>query len=140
MTAVDKIVKKYKTRNPLELASAMGILVFFEPLGSINGYFTTYSRIKSIHINEDLEGPVRDFTIAHELAHCVLHPRENTHFLRSHTYFSVDKLEIQANDFAVNLLIADDDLMEYQGYTIGQLASVFGLSKELISLRVKKLL
>ena len=42
---------------------------------------------------------------AHELGHAVLHTHANTPFLRKNTFFSVDKLEIEANTFAALLLI-----------------------------------
>lgn len=134
---IDIIINKHGTNDPFAIAKSMGIIVIKEPLGTIRGYYSTSSRIKSIHINQDLSDYQQIFTAAHELGHAVLHPSSNTPFLRNNTCFSVNKLEIQANTFAVHLLISDEDLIEYQEYTTSQLSSIFGLHENLIALRLK---
>ena len=45
---ISKLVNKYQTRNPFELADHLGIIVLFEELGSINGYYNTAFRQKFI--------------------------------------------------------------------------------------------
>lgn len=134
---INKLYKKYYTTNPIELAKCLNIKILFEELGSINGYYNTAFRQKFIHINSNLEEQKQKFTIAHELGHALLHPKANTHFLRENTLFSINKLEKEANLFAVNLLISDEDLREYQGFSISQLSSVFGIHEKLIELRLK---
>ena len=86
---VNRLCRKYGTRDPFELAERMNILVVREPLGSINGYYNQCYRQKFIHINEELEEYRQKFTCAHELGHAVLHPKANTPFLRDNTMFSV---------------------------------------------------
>lgn len=96
--------------------------------------------MKQIHINQNLNEKEAEFTCAHELGHAILHPNASTPFLRSKTFISVDKLEIEANNFAVNLLIPDDtivEIVENRDYTIGQMARLLGYSQELIKLRMK---
>lgn len=66
-----------------------------------------------------------------------MHANQSAAFLRQHTYFSINKLEISANLFAVHLLISDADIKEYKGYTYSQLASIYGCSEELIKLRLR---
>ena len=69
-----------------------------------------------------------------------MHPKANTPFLLANTYQSVDKLEIEANKFAVEFLITDETLYEYlkyQEYTLDQLSRLLGYQKELIELRLK---
>ncbi|WP_418534933.1 ImmA/IrrE family metallo-endopeptidase [Gallintestinimicrobium sp.] len=48
------------------------------------------------------------FACTHELGHVPLHPDANTPFLTKYTYLSVDKYEIEANKFALELLIPDE--------------------------------
>lgn len=134
---IKKLHKKYRTTNPLELAEYLNITVLFENLGTINGYYNTAFRQKFIHINSNLENHKQKFTIAHELGHAILHPNANTPFLRENTLFSVNKLEREANLFAVYLLISDDDLKEYKEFTISQLSSIFGIHERLIELRLE---
>ncbi len=134
---INKLYKKYYTTNPIELAKCLNIKILFEELGSINGYYNTAFRQKFIHINSNLEEQKQKFTIAHELGHALLHPKANTHFLRENTLFSINKLEKEANLFAVNLLISDEDLREYQDFSISQLSSIFGIHQKLIELRLE---
>lgn len=124
---VTQIIKKYKTNNPFELAEALGIDVLYENLGSINGYYTKILRCKFIHVNYNLDEARQRYTIAHELGHALLHPNANTPFLREKTLFSVDKLERQANTFAVELLMPDSLIQQYEGYTIHNIADIVGI-------------
>jgi Zn-dependent peptidase ImmA (M78 family) len=136
LTIISKLIKKHETRNPLKIANNLGIMVLYENLGSINGYYNTAFRQKFIHINENLPEHKQMFTAAHELGHALLHPKSNTPFLKENTFLSVDKLEVEANKFAVNLLISDEELAEYKDYTICQLSMIFGCHEKLIRLRL----
>lgn len=130
----------YKTDDPFDIIRAKNILLLCEELGLIRGYYNLVLRQKQIHLNCNLEGIQRNFTATHELGHAIMHPKANTPFLLANTYQSVDKLEIEANKFAVEFLITDDTLYEYfkyQEYTIEQVARILGYQKELIELRLK---
>lgn len=133
---ISELVNKHQSRNPIEIAENLGIIVLYEPLGSINGYYNTAFRQKFIHINCDLPEYKMKFTAAHELGHAILHPNSNTPFLKEKTYMSIDKLEVQANKFAVHLLISDEDLEEYRELTICQIARSYGCHEKLIQLRL----
>lgn len=134
---VNCLIKRYKTRNPFEIADNLKIIVSYESLGTINGYYNTAYRQKFIHINIDLPAYKQTYTAAHELGHAVMHPKANTPFLRENTYLSIDRLEVEANKFAVNLLISDEDLEEHKEFTTEQLAKLYGLHEKLIQLRLQ---
>lgn len=130
----------YKTDNPFDVIRAKNILLLYEELGLINGYYNLVLRQKQIHVNCNLKGTQRIFTATHELGHAIMHPKANTPFLLANTYQSVDKLEIEANKFAVEFLITDETLYEYlkyQEYTLDQVSRLLGYQKELIELRLK---
>lgn len=131
------LIKKYNTSDPFELADALKIAVYFEELGTINGYYNNPLRMKQIHINSSLNDRAAKYTCAHELGHAIMHPNASTPFLRSKTLLSVDKLEIEANIFAVNLLIPDETIAENQNYTTEQLSRLLGYNQELIELRLR---
>lgn len=133
----EKIRKKYDTSDPFELARCLGIVVLFEELGTINGYFNTVCRQRFIHINQNLTDREVRLTLAHEIGHVLLHPTTNTYFLRSKTRFSVGSFEYEANLFAVCFLISDEELFEYREFSLSQLSAVFGLPEELIEMRLK---
>lgn len=54
------------------------------------------------------------------------------------TCFNTNKFEIEADTFAMDLLISDDDLNEYSDYTTEQLSRLLGYEKRLIELRLKQ--
>ena len=128
--------KKYDTSNPFDLAACLGITVIVEDLGTINGYYNKQLRMKQIHINHNLPDHIQKLTCAHELGHALIHPKANTPFLRNSTFYSVDKLEIEANTFAAELLISDDDIEEYKDFTVEQFSKLTGYHEELIRLKL----
>lgn len=111
---ISKLVKKYGTNDPFELASSLGISVLFMNLGQTYGFFRIYKRVKVLVINNMLEDWIKRFVCAHELGHAILHPDVNTAFLKKNTFYSIGKLENQANEFAVNLLLYDKNLEDYE--------------------------
>ncbi len=126
-----KIVKKHGTTNPFEIAKRKNIIVLFEDLGNTLGFYNTYKRFKFIHINNQINETIQRFVCAHELGHAVLHPKANTPFLRNQTFFSVDRLEIEANTFAVELLLTDEMISAYKDtrLSIQEVAEAHGIPR-----------
>lgn len=127
------MIKKYRTNDPFEIASQKNITVLLSYLGETLGFFSSYKRSKFIHINDDLDDPMKRFVCAHELGHAVLHPGINTPFLRSKTLFSIDRIEREANEFAVELLMPDEIILEYD--TIYEAAAACGVPEDLAVLK-----
>lgn len=127
---VRRLTTSTGTSDPLKIAAQKNILVLYEALGSnIWGYFTYANRIPIIHINNKLPELLARFTVAHELGHFILHPRINTPFLRRNTLLSVDRIERQANQFAIKLLThASTPLV---GQTYFEYLTGFGIPEEL---------
>ncbi len=136
-SVISHLIKRYKTNDPFELADMLNISIFYEELGTINGYYNKPLRMKQIHINQDLNESMKRFTCAHELGHALLHPDVSTPFLRSQTLLSVNKMEIEANTFAVKLLISDDVINDNKDLTTQQLSRLLGYEQALIELRLK---
>jgi Zn-dependent peptidase ImmA (M78 family) len=112
---VEQLTKTYKTNNPFELAAAMNIKVYQWDLHSeIMGFYKYIRRNRFIFININLVDADKTFTCSHELGHAVLHTKVNTPFLRANTFYSIDRLEREANEFAVNLLLYDKSLKDYE--------------------------
>lgn len=132
------LMKKHKTNNPFELASLLNIHVIPWNLHEeINGFYKYDKRNKYIFFNSNLNDEIQRFVCSHELGHAVLHPRSNTPFLRKNTLFSIDKMEIEANTFAVELLMHDEKIDEYREshLTIKEIAEIFGVPQEVSHLK-----
>lgn len=107
------ICKKYHTHSPFEIAYRRGVHVLYENLGNVRGYYSRTMRQSFIHINQSMSRHQQLFTCAHELGHSILHPNTNTPFLQASTLYSVDKLEVQANRFALEISYTDLDLQPF---------------------------
>jgi Zn-dependent peptidase ImmA (M78 family) len=127
------MVKKHKTNDPFCIAEQKNIMILFNYLGETLGFFSTYKRAKFIHINNMLNRPLKRFVCAHELGHAILHPGINTPFLKANTLFSINRLEREANEFAVELLMPDDLIKEYN--TIQEAAAACEVPFEITQLK-----
>ncbi|MCY7774064.1 ImmA/IrrE family metallo-endopeptidase [Bacillus licheniformis] len=103
---IKSITKKFETNNPFKIAKELGIEVVYEDLGRALGYYSRHFRVKVIHINQNANEQSKEFICAHELGHAICHPDANTPFLKKQTLFSTDRIELEANFFAINLLFA----------------------------------
>jgi len=130
---VKRLSDKYDTNDPIRIASEQQILIFYEDFKNIWGYFNSSRRIMMIHVNSNLSEALQRFVIAHELGHRIMHPNVNVPFLRANTLHSIDRIEREANQFAVELLMEDQLLLD--GLTIYEAAAVCGVPVELAYLK-----
>ena len=129
------IAELYNTNNPFEIARVRNIRVLYEPMKTTYGFYVRYRRFQSIILNNELPEEMQRFVCAHELAHSILHADLNVPKLTRYTFFSRDKFEVQANTFAVELLLPDELLREYPDCSIYQLAASFGVPREFVDLK-----
>ena len=64
---VNQIVRKYGTRNPLEIVKAMDIILVRHPLEGVRGFYHYFQRNHIIYVDERLPENELLFVIAHEL-------------------------------------------------------------------------
>jgi len=135
---VQSLVKKYKTRDPYTISKDLGIIVKFENLSpySPKGIFKKVLRRKFIIIN--MTRIVDEFdlraVLAHELGHAIRHFSNSAFFLHDHTLYDRGKFEREANEFAAELLIDENqiDLLYFKNCCIEQIASYYRIPVELI--------
>ncbi|ASF30052.1 hypothetical protein WV34_15355 [Bacillus amyloliquefaciens] len=132
---VKTLTKKFETNDPFEIAKALGIEVVYEELGKTLGYYSRHFRIKVIHINQNASEKCKVFICAHELGHAVCHPDANTPFLKNHTFFSTDRIEEEANFFAVNLLFSSANAC----VTVEEAVKQYGIPKQLVLSNLAKI-
>ena len=134
---VDKLVRKYKTRDPFEMIKGMNVILVSYPLDGVRGFYQYFQRNNIIYIDETLSDHDKMFVLAHEIGHMILHRKSNAIFMDTRTQFKTSRYETEADKFAMELLISDDSLSEYNEYTIDQLSLVYGYHQKLIELRLK---
>lgn len=115
---VRRVTGKYGETDPYRLARAMKIIVRHEPMGlyegCCKGFFIVHCRMKHITINCDLPEELQRVVLAHEVGHSVLHCTSGTMaaFHETVLFDTVDFREYEANIFASELLLSDEDVLE----------------------------
>ena len=124
---VDKLTKKYKTRDPFEIAKGLNIDIVYHDLGNLKGYYYYQSRMKYIVINKNISEDLKPVICAHELGHDRLHLHFAKNFaIREFGLFDMSsKPEREANIFAAELLIDEPRFLELvlAGHTYSDIAS-----------------
>lgn len=123
-----KLIRRYGTDDPFEIAAYRHIAVRYEQLGGLLGYHYHERRCDVIVINCDLDDIMARYVCAHELGHAILHPGINVSFSMPGTCPKTERYEWEADTFAVRLLSHSLDL--YDVITIQQAASLCGIPPE----------
>ena len=137
---VNKIVSKYHSRNPIDIAQRMNIKVAYADLGeNVHGFYQYYKRGMVIYINSSLDEFMQLQVLRHEIGHAVLHRKTNRIFMERSTFQVPDKYENEADLFATFLAISDDDVCEYisNEYTVQQISNMTGCKEKFIEQRIR---
>lgn len=134
---VQILMRKYRTRDPFELARACGVILVYYPLKDVRGFYQYFKRNNIVYVDETLPKFSQALVLSHELGHMFLHKTANAIFMDTRTQFNTRKFEIQANKFAMELLLPNEVLLENWQLTIEQLSRLTGYSEALIKLRLQ---
>jgi Zn-dependent peptidase ImmA (M78 family) len=132
---VSYYTRKYKTNDPFLLADYLKIIVQKGDLGKFSGCYMYLKKHKCIFLNSNLDYVNSKMVMAHEIGHAILHTRTNCCFMASKTFLLTSKIEIQANKFAAELLIDDELINQFRGFTLEQLSYKTGYDIELLKLK-----
>ena len=143
----DKLLKKYRIDHPPidpeAIAEAEGIDVVYVDFAQLNDKISGLYDFDSnrIFINKDLPNNRKTFTIAHELAHALIHREyaESVNYSampRSNTHVSKPDEEREADVFAACLLVPKAMLEEYRHYASDtELAKMFAVSSDVVTIQ-----
>ena len=137
-----KLVRKYNTCDPFELARRLGIIVKFRSdFVKQRGASAMILGNRVIFINANLSEQMQRMVCAHELGHLLLHRASygKEAWVLNHELFNIkDQLEYEANVFAANLLIDEAEMLDYlqEGYDVVATASSLGVNVNLLMLKL----
>lgn len=124
------------TSDPFEIADCLGVLY---QIGNCKneGCYMFLKNHRYIFLSNKLREQELRLVMAHELGHALLDRKANCYFIRNKTLLLNSRIERRANLFAAYLLITEDMLNGYAGYSEDQFCQCTGYPKELIELRIK---
>lgn len=126
--------KRYSGLSIAEMCDAMGIQVLYYPMGTkhdaCKGFFIRRFSISCITVNSDLCLRNQEIILAHEMGHACLHDHiaDATEFVDVHLDMNSGVYEHEANLFAAELLLPDQEVLE----KIQEMLPVKTISEELM--------
>lgn len=138
---VERLVRKYNTRDPFEIADAMGINI--APLGSTK-LAACYRYIKRNHfifLCDKLCEEDEKNALCHELGHVMYHKalaKGKQGLLKFSLYDMTSQTEWEANIFGAAMRIDDKELLDLiynYGYTKQQCAKALGTNEAYVAIK-----
>lgn len=143
---VRELVRQYGTRDPEELASSLGVEVLPRAFEKQKGAYKVIMRNPFIFIKSDLDPVMERIVLSHELGHHCLH-RIEAQALGGFQEFNIfdmgsDRMEYEANVFAAELMLPDEEVVEYirEGHDIHEIASAMSSDINLVALKADALI
>jgi Zn-dependent peptidase ImmA (M78 family) len=108
---VKNLIKRHDTTSPTLLAKREKIeIIYFDLPLAIRGFLLKALRRKTIFINQNLNELQQRIVLCHELGHAKLHSSYGFYIRGDTTYYKNNSKEHEANEYALNLLSASNDI------------------------------
>ena len=113
----ERLALRYDTRDPFELLDAMHVVLefsdSFEKTG-LKGFCTVMNKTRYVVINGKLSSVEKRVVAAHEAGHLIRHASDLQigAFKDNDIYMATGKKEREANVFAADFLIQDEDVLK----------------------------
>ena len=136
---VKKLQRKFRTKNPFEIAKACNIIIKYRDFQDLKGMYTVMQRCPFIFLNSNLDEHMEKVVLFHELGHHFLHRHHAVSAFKEHGLYDMSsKLEIEANIFAANFIISDEEVMKNvdYGYTTEQAAQALCVPHEVLLIKL----
>lgn len=137
--AAEDVIRRTMSRDPFEICRELDIKIRYHELGSIKAYYFCQSRIKNIVINSSADENIKKVLCAHELGHAILHDEivRDGAFHEITLFDATTPTEYEANLFAAELLISDEDILDRKNDSIFHIASTLRVPKELVDFKCR---
>ena len=131
-----EMVKQTGTRNPMKIASEIGVMLrYSEELDKLLGLYTYRWKHRIILLNDKME----EIMLGHDALHRDIAKGEG---LKEFVLFNMkDTTEYEANAFAAHLIIDDDDIysMSKEKYDVVQMAKMLNVNINLVLIKLQEL-
>lgn len=141
----DNLVRRFHTRDPFQIAEALGIEVLFcDDFGPLKGMYRVIKRNRFIFINKDLSERMQTIVCAHEIGHDQLHRNmAKTNAIQEFMLYDMaTKPEYEANIVASEILLDTDEMLDYiynYRYSSEQIAGAMNSDINLVALKIAHL-
>lgn len=135
-----KLVNRYRTSNPYEIADLLGISINYKPFNSLKGMYYVVDRCAFITLSDTLDETMEKVVLFHEIGHHLLHRHlASKAFQEFGLYDMSSKPEMEANIFAANMLIDDNELdsLARENYTSSQIARMLYVPHQMLLIKMQ---
>lgn len=141
---VQRLIRRYKTNDPMELCERMGISVYVRPdFERLLGMYAIVAGRRCIFLNGNLDDNQRSVVLAHEIGHDQLHRKEaRTQGLSEFTLFNMkQRPEYEANVFAAHLLLDEEqiDQLGKEGMDVVSIAKTLETDINLVLIKIHEM-
>ncbi len=140
------LVIECESRDPMQIARELGIIVYEEPaFKDLLGMYTYRWKHRMIFLNARLEAYMKKMVLAHEIGHDQEHrdkAKVTANGLQEFTLFNMkDTTEYEANAFASHILLEDNDVysLAKEGYDVVQIAMALGSDINLMLIKMQEM-
>ena len=140
---VDNLSQQHLTHDPFELCDALGVKIHYKDLGPrVKAFYVCESKARNIVINSRVSKIVQRILVAHELGHDRLHVEvaKLKSFQILEPFGMAIPAEYEANLFAADLLIDNDellDLLHYDDRTLYNIARELYVPEALLDFKLR---
>lgn len=142
ISLAEEVRSEFGGRDIFQTAENSGAAVWFRDLGSLKGFYLFENNKRYIIVNKSLDKLLQQTVCAHEFGHDMLHRELSAGGIRESTLFlSSNKTEREANLFAAEILLTDEETLSVMGYstTIDDAAFELGVVPQILAYKLELL-
>lgn len=138
----EQLIRKSGTNNVLQIASHLGIKLYYENYDNLLGMYTCRWKHRIIFLNNNLEDHMLQMVLAHEIGHDIFHRDLASEGLKEFTLFNLKNItEYEANVFAAHILLKNDEVLSLtrDGYDVAQIARTLNSHINLLLIKMQEM-
>jgi len=138
----EQLVQKSATNNVLQIASDLGVKLYYGNYDKLLGMYTCKWKHRMIFLNNNLEDHMLQMVLAHEIGHDIFHKDLASEGLKEFALFNLKNItEYEANAFAAHILLKNEEVLNFvrDGYDVAQIASTLNSNINLLLIKMQEM-